>query len=148
MSSIRDGYTARVVSDAEEKRNRHLVNNSDSGIAPVFRKASEEKSLSQLLEHLSAGPRRGTPDGMDDDTPAEDYYPVSTRSRRPTVTQERQHWDVPRTMRDVWESAVTHSLDHGGTKPGMKLNNRTMLASTGKRPVEIERPFLSTDTGA
>ena len=62
VSSIRDGYTARVVSDAAEKRNRHLVNNSASGIAPVFRKASEEKSLSQLLEHLSAGPRRGTPD--------------------------------------------------------------------------------------
>ena len=27
--------------------------------------------------------------------------------------------------------------------PEMKLNNPTVLASTGKRPVEIERPFLS-----
>ena len=30
--------------------------------------------------------------------------------------------------------------------PETKLNNRTVLASTGKRPVEIERPLLSTRT--
>ena len=30
--------------------------------------------------------------------------------------------------------------------PETKLNNRTVLASTGKRPVEIERPFLSART--
>ena len=30
--------------------------------------------------------------------------------------------------------------------PETKLNNRTVLTSTGKRPVEIERPFLSTRT--
>ena len=30
--------------------------------------------------------------------------------------------------------------------PETKLNNRTVLTSTGKRPVEIERHFLSTRT--
>ena len=29
--------------------------------------------------------------------------------------------------------------------PKTKLNNRTVLASTGKRPVEIERPFCHDD---
>ena len=32
--------------------------------------------------------------------------------------------------------------------PETKLNNRTVLASTGKRPFEIERPFVRMDTGA
>ena len=32
--------------------------------------------------------------------------------------------------------------------PETKLNNGTVLASTGKRPVEIERPFVRTDTEA
>ena len=30
--------------------------------------------------------------------------------------------------------------------PETKLNNRTVLTSTGKRPVEIERPFCPHDT--
>ena len=41
----------------------------------------------------------------------------------------RQKCDVLQTMRDVCESEVE-----------MKLNKRTVLASTGKRPVEIGRP--------
>ena len=32
--------------------------------------------------------------------------------------------------------------------PQTKLNNRTVLVSTGKRPVEIELPFVHTDAGA
>ena len=107
---------------------------------------------------------------MDDDTPAEDCVPASTRSRRPRqkttsndngptrshptnppttssrlksgkqmhgafqnherdvrtssrlrpstdrYPMERQHHNALRTMRDVWESAVAHSPDHGGTE--------------------------------
>ena len=32
--------------------------------------------------------------------------------------------------------------------PETKLNNRTVLASTGKRPVEIERPFCPHGHGS
>ena len=32
--------------------------------------------------------------------------------------------------------------------PEMKLNNRKVLASTGKRPVEIERPFCPHGHGS
>ena len=49
--SIRDGFTAWVESDAAETRSRHFANSSPSGTAPVFRKASEKKSMSQLLEY-------------------------------------------------------------------------------------------------
>ena len=77
--SIRDGFTAWVESDAAETRIRHIANSSPSGTAQVFRKASEKKSMSQLLENQfdnskpnrqqeqtrisilswSSGPRRG-----------------------------------------------------------------------------------------
>ena len=79
VSSIRDGFTAWVGSNAAETRSRHFANSSPSGTAPVFRKASEKKSMSQLLEYQfdnrkpnrqqeqtrisilswSSGPRRG-----------------------------------------------------------------------------------------
>ena len=44
-------------------------------------------------------------------------------------------------MRDVWIPQTMVERN-----PEMKLDNRTLLASTGKRPVEIERLFLSTRT--
>ena len=43
-------------------------------------------------------------------------------------------WRIPRTMVE--------------RNPEMKLNNRTVLASTGKRPVEIERPFCPHGHGS
>ena len=81
VSSTRNGFTAWVESDAAVTRSRHLANSSPSGTALVFRKASEKKSMSQLLEYQfdnrkpnrqqehtrisilswSSGPRRGTP---------------------------------------------------------------------------------------
>ena len=43
-------------------------------------------------------------------------------------------WRVPQTMVE--------------RNPEMKLNNRTVLTSTGKRPVEIERPFCPHGHGS
>ena len=51
VSSICDGFSAWVESNAAEKRSRHLANSSPSGTALVFRRASEKKSMSQLLEY-------------------------------------------------------------------------------------------------
>ena len=85
ISSVRDGYTAWVLSDAESTRNRRMVNISATGTAPAFRKASEKKSLSQLLEYQfnnnrpnrqlehtrisilswNLGPQRGTPGAIE-----------------------------------------------------------------------------------
>ena len=65
--------------------------------------------------------------------------PVEEGTERLRSSTER--CDVLRTMRDVWESVAAHFPDHAGTDPETTLNNRTVLASTGKRPVEIERPF-------
>ena len=56
-------------------------------------------------------------------------------------SERRQRCDVLGTMRDVWESVATHSLTMAARDPETKLDNRSVLASTGKRPVEIERPF-------
>ena len=56
-------------------------------------------------------------------------------------SERRQRCDVPRTMRDVRESVAEHSLTMVARDPETKLNNRTVLTSTGMRPVEIERPF-------
>ena len=53
----------------------------------------------------------------------------------------RQHCDVVRTMRDVRESVQRIPLTMVERDPETMLTNRTVLASTGKRPVEIERPF-------
>ena len=78
ISSIRDGYTAWVVSDAAATRNCHIVNKSARGIAPAFRKASEKKSMldnskpNRQLEQTrisilswNPGPRRGTPGAIE-----------------------------------------------------------------------------------
>ena len=57
--------------------------------------------------------------------------------------------DVLRTMRDVSELVAATSPDYCGTgSRETKLNNRTVLASTGKRPVEIERSFCPHGHGS
>ena len=71
---------------------------------------------------------------------------TSSRLRPPTdcYPEERHPCDVLQTMRDAWGgSALTRPWWNG------ILGNRTLLASTGKRPVEIERSFfVHTETGA
>ena len=59
--------------------------------------------------------------------------------------EERQRGDVTRTMRALRESVAAHVV---ARDPEMKLNNRTVLASTGKRPFEIERPFCPHGHGS
>ena len=66
------------------------------------------------------------------------------RSSTDRDPEGRQRRDVLRTMRDVWEvggSAIP--LAAVARDPEVIPNNRTALASAGKRLVEIERPFVS-----
>ena len=56
ISSVRDGYTAWVLSHAETTRDRLMV--SKRGVAPAFGKASEKKSLSQLIGISQPGRHR------------------------------------------------------------------------------------------
>ena len=55
----------------------------------------------------------------------------------------RQRCDVLRMCGNRWQRIPLTMVEWD---PETKLNNRTVLAFGGKRPVDIERPFVSTRT--
>ena len=67
------------------------------------------------------------------------------RSSTDSDPEERQRCDVLRMCGNRLQR--TH-LTMVARDPETKLNNRTVLASTGKRPVEIERPFCPHGPGS
>ena len=80
------------------------------------------------------------------------FVEEGTERLRPSTDSDpegRRRCDVLRTMRDVrgnqWQRIP---LTVVARDPETKLNNRTLHASTGKRPVEIKGTFFHTDTGA
>ena len=71
------------------------------------------------------------------------------RSSTDCDPEGRQCCDVLRTMRDVWESVVAHSPDHGGTEPRDEAEQshsaRVHREATGRDRTHL---FVHTDTGA